>query len=82
MFTIDDKIYIRIDNHWFDLTDYKDHPGGTRILKKYHLKEATIEFNSIRGHSDGFAEGKLMEFEIKNILLIVYLNLILKDNKN
>jgi len=82
MFTIDDKIYIRIDNHWFDLTNYKDHPGGLRILKKYHLKDATIDFNLIRGHSDGFAEGKLIEFEIKNILLIVYLNLIIKDNKN
>ena len=37
MFTIDDKIYIKIDNFWFDLTNYKDHPGGLRILKKYHL---------------------------------------------
>ena len=79
MFTIDDKIYIKIDNFWFDLTNYKDHPGGLRILKKYHLKDATNDFNLIKGHSDGFAEGKLMEFEIKNMLLIVYLNMILKD---
>jgi cytochrome b involved in lipid metabolism len=32
MFSLDDKIYIRIDNHWFDLTNYKDHPGGLRIF--------------------------------------------------
>jgi cytochrome b involved in lipid metabolism len=79
MFSINDKIYIRIDNHWFDLTNYKDHPGGLSILKKYHLKDATIDFNLIRGHFDGYAEGKLMEFEIKNALLLIYLNMILKD---
>jgi cytochrome b involved in lipid metabolism len=79
MFPIDDKIYIKIDNHWFDLTNYNDHPGGKSILKKYHLKDATNEFNLIKGHGDGYAEGKLAEFEIKNILLIVYLNLINKD---
>jgi cytochrome b involved in lipid metabolism len=79
MFTIDDKIYIRIDNYWFDLTNYKDHPGGIGILKKYHLKDATIDFNLIKGHSDGFAEGKLAEFEIKNVLLLEYLNLIFKN---
>jgi cytochrome b involved in lipid metabolism len=79
MFPIDNKIYIKIDNHWFDLTNYKDHPGGLSILKKYHLKDATIDFNLIKGHGDGYAEGKLIEFEIKNILLIVYLNLILKN---
>jgi len=79
MFTIDDKIYIRIDNYWFDLTNYKDHPGGIGILKKYHLKDATNDFNLIRGHSDGFTEGKLIELEIKNVLLLDYLNLIVKD---
>lgn len=26
MFTLHDKIYVRIDNYWFDLTNYKDHP--------------------------------------------------------
>lgn len=67
MFTVDDKIYIRIDNYWFDLTNYKDHPGGIGI---YHLKDATIDFNLIKGHSDEFTERKLAEFEIKNVLLL------------
>ena len=79
MFTLHDKIYVRIDNYWFDLTNYKDHPGGIGILKKYHLKDATIDFNLIKGHSDAFAEGKLVEFEIKNSLLVGYLNLIFKN---
>jgi len=79
MFTIDDKIYIRIDNYWFDLSNYKDHPGGIGILKKYHLRDATIDFNLIRGHSDEFTEGKLVELEIKDVLLLEYLNLIFKE---
>ena len=28
MFQLDNKIYIKIDNFWFDLTNYTDHPGG------------------------------------------------------
>ena len=28
MFTLHDKIYVRIDNYWFYLTNYKDHPCG------------------------------------------------------
>jgi cytochrome b involved in lipid metabolism len=76
MFPIEDKIYVKIEDHWFDLTEYNTHPGGTEILKKYHLKDATIDFNNIRGHFDGFVDGLLSQFEIKNKLLIVFLNLV------
>jgi cytochrome b involved in lipid metabolism len=82
MLDLDNKIYIKVDNHWFDLTNYKDHPGGYDILKKYHLKDATIDFNNVRGHCDSYVEQKLGELEIKDNLLIVYLNLICIKNKN
>jgi cytochrome b involved in lipid metabolism len=59
-----ENIYVKIDNHWFDLTKYLDHPGGKRILQKYHLKDATNAFNNIRGHSDGFALHLLEKYEV------------------
>ena len=58
-----EKIIIIIDDHYFDVTEYaKTHPGGIRILKKFHLKDATDEFNKIKGHSDGYALGLLDKF--------------------
>ncbi len=78
-FDLKNKIYVMIDNHWFDLTNYIDHPGGMTILKKYHLKDCTKEFNSIKGHEDAFALSKLNDLLIKNTFLIIYLNLIKKS---
>ena len=50
-----EKTIIIIDDHYFDVTNYlDDHPGGKCILKKYHLKDATSIFNSIKGHGDGY----------------------------
>lgn len=47
------KIIVRIEDHWFDLTDYaSQHPGGETILRKYHGKDATDAFNDVKGHSD------------------------------
>lgn len=58
-----EKIIIIIDGYYFDVTEYsKTHPGGIRILKKFHLKDATDEFNKIKGHSDGYALGLLDKF--------------------
>ena len=58
-----EKVIIIIDEYLFDVTDYcSDHPGGSYILKKYHLKDATDEFNKIKGHSDGYALGLLEKF--------------------
>ena len=52
----DKKCIIIIDNYYFDVTNYLDeHPGGANILKKYHMKDATNIFNSIKGHGDSYA---------------------------
>jgi cytochrome b involved in lipid metabolism len=75
-FNLNNKIYIMIDNVWFDLTSYTNHPGGIKIFKKYHLKDATSEFNDVSGHYDAFVDGKMKEYEIKNTLLLFYLNFI------
>lgn len=76
MFPLENKIYVKIDNYWFDLTNYNDHPGGYDIFTKYHLKDATEIFNNVRGHCDSYVIEKLKDYEIKNKLLIFYLNLI------
>lgn len=70
-------IIIIIDDYYFDVTEYAgSHPGGKRILKKFHLKDATCEFNSVRGHGDEYAIyllskfciGKVKDIEIKEYL--------------
>jgi cytochrome b involved in lipid metabolism len=64
-------IYICIDNYWFDLTNYK-HPGGQKILQKFHLKDGTQAFNEIPGHVEAY---RLLEnFEIKDKILLEKLN--------
>lgn len=63
-----EKIIIIIDCHYFDVTEYsKIHPGGIRILKNFHLKDATESFNQIKGHSDGYALGLLDKFCIGKV---------------
>ncbi len=80
-FYLNNKIYIQIDKHWFDFTNFTNHPGGTKILRNFHLKDGTSEFNRIKEHHDSYIESKLDEFLIKNNLLIVYLNLLI-NRKN
>ena len=75
-FDLQSKLYVKIDSAWFDLTHYTDHPGGTAILRKYHCKDATAEFNSVKGHSDTFVDAQLDKYIIKHTLLELYLNLI------
>lgn len=51
-----DEIIIIIDGYLFDVTEFSNsHPGGKRLLQKYHYKDATKDFNSIKGHSDAHA---------------------------
>ena len=58
-----DIIIIIIDDYYFDVTYYANtHPGGKRILKKFHLKDATDEFNQIKGHGDDFAISELDKY--------------------
>jgi len=49
------SIIIKIDDHWFDVTEYSNkHPGGKQVLMKYHMKDATEVFNEIRGHVEAY----------------------------
>lgn len=68
------KIYVKIDTNWFDLTDYRNHPGGKSILKRYHLKDATEAFNEIKGHCDTYVDMLLDDYLIRNKMLVAYLN--------
>lgn len=76
-FDLSNKIYIQIDKYWFDFTNFTNHPGGTKILRDFHLKDGTSMFNGIKEHHDSYIEGKLDDLLIKNNLLIVYLNLLI-----
>ena len=42
------RIYVKIEGYYFDLTDCPAH--SRRFLQKYHLKDATVQFNAIRSH--------------------------------
>ncbi len=47
------KIIIFIDGYKFNVTAYAEtHPGGKKILQKYHCKDATQAFNEIKGHAN------------------------------
>lgn len=62
-------IYIKLDDTWFDVTNYaKKHPGGEKILRKYHLKNATIAFDEIRGHVEAY--NILSDYEIKDVKIL------------
>ena len=61
------KIIIKIDDHYFDVTDYaKKHPGGKKILERYHMKDATLSFNAIKGHGEAYVTELLKKYEIYN----------------
>ena len=70
-------IYVCIDNYWFDLTNFKDHPGGLSILMKYHLKDATEIFNEVKGHHDEYCYSLMKKFEIKDKDILKTLGLLL-----
>ena len=62
------KTIIIIDNYYFDVTEYMHlHPGGSSILSKYHLKDATNVFNSVKGHNDEYALDLLDKYCIGHI---------------
>lgn len=68
-----DEIYVKIDGYWFNLTTFKNHPGGINILKKYNLRDATKAFNEAK-HIDGFVLLLMEQFEVKDYILIQKLN--------
>ena len=52
---IENQTIIIIDGYLFNVTKYKKlHPGGSKILEKFHYKDATEAFNNIRGHCDTY----------------------------
>ncbi len=61
-------IIIIIDDYYFDVTEYASkHPGGSKILQKFHLKDSTEQFNNIRGHSDSYVEDLLNQYCIGSV---------------
>lgn len=45
--------YIKINNDWYNVKSFfKLHPGGDKILKKYHMKDASSVFFSISAHQN------------------------------
>ena len=49
----EDRLIIIIDNYKFDVTEYASkHPGGRAILEKYNKKDATKQFNEIKGYGE------------------------------
>lgn len=68
-----EEIYVKIDGYWFNLTNFKNHPGGISLLKKYNLRDATNAFNDAK-HIDGFVLLLMEQFEVKDNYLIAKLN--------
>jgi len=65
---------VLIDNKWYNLTDFLPlHPGGSSIIKKFHMKDATIEFNKVKGHMN-FGKS-LNNYMITDENIIMKLNL-------
>jgi len=48
-----ESLWIVIDDHVFDLTDFTDHPGGFDILLKVAGTNATEDFNEVN-HVDAY----------------------------
>lgn len=66
----ENKIYICIDNCWFDVTNYTQHPGGIHILRKYHLKNATNIFNLYSFHQEIYVLSLMEKYQIHDADLI------------
>lgn len=81
MFTLfKTKCYVKINNDWYNLKPFlKLHPGGNKILEKYHMKDATEKFYIIRAHQNYIHV--LDKYLITDTFLIVKLNKKLNKNK-
>jgi cytochrome b involved in lipid metabolism len=49
---MDNRIIISIDDYLFDVTDYKNHPGGYKIFVKNNGKDVTQLFNDSHRNYD------------------------------
>ena len=69
--TIDTPCLITIDKKVYDVQAFaKAHPGGSKILQKFHQKDATLAFDRI-GHSEKARE-MLKAYEVKNASVAVH----------
>ncbi len=63
------SVIIKINNNWYDVTDYLDlHPGGAHSLKNWHLRDATANFNRLSSHK--FTTNTLAKYKITDENLI------------
>ena len=47
----DSKIIVKIDELWYDLTEFAElHPGGKQVLKRAHKKDVSENFYKIHEH--------------------------------
>ena len=52
----------------FDVTEYaNEHPGGKIIFQKYNGKDATNEFNNVKGHCDAYVYSLLEKYCIGKV---------------
>jgi len=58
-----EKLIIIIEGYQFDVTEFASkHPGGQKVLEKFNGKDATKEFNEIKGHNESFVLDLLDKF--------------------
>ncbi len=62
------KVIIIIDGFKFDVTEYVHiHPGGKKNLRKFNGKDATKEFNEVKGHCETSVDDLLDKFCIGKV---------------
>lgn len=63
-----EKTIVIIDDHYFDVTHYiHSHPSEKIIFKRFYLKDATDEYNSIKDNGDEYAIRLLDKYCIGHI---------------
>jgi cytochrome b involved in lipid metabolism len=78
---ISKRRYIKIEKIWYDVTNYKDHPGGEYYFKKFNLCDVSEDFVKIKGHLDGYVDELLTNYRVKSIPLTLVLNHMEKKDK-
>jgi cytochrome b involved in lipid metabolism len=47
-----EQLYCKLNNSWYDLREFAElHPGGKKILEKFHLEDITERFYKISYHN-------------------------------
>ncbi len=70
---------IKINNDWYNVKPFlKLHPGGNKILQKYHMKDASDAFFSITAHQNYIQA--LDIFLITVVIFMIFVNHKLRRN--